>query len=82
MFADEPTGALDSLAAEGLLELLVSLAEGSGVTLLIVTHDRRVAAYAQREVVVGVTVGRRRAQLAPPARMAERKTVLSGIVVG
>lgn len=52
LFADEPTGALDSLAAEMLLELLVGLAETSELTLLIVTHDPRVAAYGTREIVV------------------------------
>jgi len=52
LFADEPTGSLDSLAAENLLELLVGLGESSALTLLIVTHDPRVAAYSQREVVI------------------------------
>jgi putative ABC transport system ATP-binding protein len=52
LFADEPTGALDSLSAEKLLELIVGIAEESRLTLLIVTHDPRVAAYGQREVVV------------------------------
>jgi putative ABC transport system ATP-binding protein len=52
LFADEPTGALDSLAAERLLELLVGLAESSDMTLMLVTHDPRVAAYGQREIVI------------------------------
>jgi putative ABC transport system ATP-binding protein len=52
LFADEPTGSLDSLAAENLLELLVSLGESSDLTMLMVTHDPRVAAYGQREVVI------------------------------
>lgn len=52
LFADEPTGALDSLAAEKLLELLVGIAETSDLTLVMVTHDPRVAAYGQREVVI------------------------------
>jgi putative ABC transport system ATP-binding protein len=52
LFADEPTGSLDSLAAENLLELLVGLGESSDLTLLIVTHDPRVAAYGQREIVI------------------------------
>jgi putative ABC transport system ATP-binding protein len=52
LFADEPTGSLDSLAAEHLLELLVGLGERSDLTLLIVTHDSRVAAYGQREIVI------------------------------
>lgn len=52
VFADEPTGALDSLAAEKLLELLVGIVETSGLTLVMVSHDPRVAAYGQREVVI------------------------------
>ncbi len=52
LFADEPTGALDSLSAERLLEVVVGLAEDYGLTLLIVTHDPRVAAYGQREIVI------------------------------
>lgn len=52
ILADEPTGALDSLSAERLLEVIVGLVEETGLTLLIVTHDPRVAAYGQREIVV------------------------------
>ena len=52
LFADEPTGALDSLAAEKLLELLVGIVETSDLTLVMVTHDPRVAAYGQREIVI------------------------------
>jgi putative ABC transport system ATP-binding protein len=52
LFADEPTGALDSLSAEKLLELIIGIVEESQLTLLMVTHDPRVAAYSHREVVV------------------------------
>jgi putative ABC transport system ATP-binding protein len=52
IFADEPTGSLDSLAGEGVMELLTSAAREQGTTVVIVTHDARVAAYASREVVV------------------------------
>lgn len=52
VFADEPTGSLDSLAGEQVMELLSSAARGRGVTVVLVTHDARVAAYADREVVV------------------------------
>jgi putative ABC transport system ATP-binding protein len=52
LFADEPTGALDSLASEHVMELLVGAAREHGTTLVIVTHDPRVAAYADREVMV------------------------------
>jgi putative ABC transport system ATP-binding protein len=52
LFADEPTGALDSLNSEHVMELLVATARGQGATVVLVTHEARVAAYADREVVV------------------------------
>jgi putative ABC transport system ATP-binding protein len=52
VFADEPTGALDSLAGEQVMELLVGAAREREVAILLVTHDVRVAAYADREVIV------------------------------
>jgi len=52
IFADEPTGSLDSLAGEAVMELLTGAARNQGVTVVLVTHDARVAAYADREIVV------------------------------
>jgi len=52
LFADEPTGSLDSLTGERVMDLLVGLAREEGTTVVLVTHDARVAAYAEREVVV------------------------------
>jgi putative ABC transport system ATP-binding protein len=52
LFADEPTGSLDTLSGEMVMELLVSLAREEGTTVVLVTHDARVAAYADREVMV------------------------------
>lgn len=52
VFADEPTGSLDSLAGESVMDLLVDTGRDQGATVLLVTHDARVAAYADREVVV------------------------------
>jgi putative ABC transport system ATP-binding protein len=52
IFADEPTGSLDSLAGEKVMDLLTSLAREQGTTVVLVTHDARVAAYADREVMV------------------------------
>jgi putative ABC transport system ATP-binding protein len=52
VFADEPTGALDSLAGEQVMDLLVGAAKDDGISILLVTHDVRVAAYADREVIV------------------------------
>jgi len=52
LFADEPTGSLDSLAGENVMELLSAAARTHGTTVVLVTHDARVAAYADREIVV------------------------------
>ncbi|MFE5211830.1 ABC transporter ATP-binding protein [Streptomyces sp. NPDC056600] len=50
VFADEPTGALDSLAGEQVMAELVSAARASGAAVLLITHDAQVAAYADREI--------------------------------
>jgi putative ABC transport system ATP-binding protein len=52
LFADEPTGALDSLTGEHVMELLTTAARDQGTTVVLVTHEPRVAAYADREVIV------------------------------
>jgi putative ABC transport system ATP-binding protein len=52
LFADEPTGALDSLTGEHVMELLTTATHEHGTTVVLVTHEPRVAAYAGREVVV------------------------------
>lgn len=52
LFADEPTGSLDSLAAENVISLLTEIARSNGTTVIIVTHDSRTASYADREVLV------------------------------
>lgn len=50
VFADEPTGALDSLAGEQVMTALVHTAREAGTAVLLITHDAQVAAYADREV--------------------------------
>jgi putative ABC transport system ATP-binding protein len=52
LFADEPTGSLDSLAGEQVMNLLAAAAREQGTTVILVTHEARVAAYADREVIV------------------------------
>jgi len=52
LFADEPTGALDSLAGENVMTLLTRAAREQGTTVVLVTHEPRVAAYADREIIV------------------------------
>jgi putative ABC transport system ATP-binding protein len=53
VFADEPTGALDTVGGEALLDVLLSTARDRGASVVLVTHDNRVAAHADREVVLG-----------------------------
>ncbi|MBL8879705.1 MAG: ABC transporter ATP-binding protein [Phycisphaerales bacterium] len=48
LLADEPTGALDSRSGDALFDLLDELRKETGMTLIVVTHDPRVAARAQR----------------------------------
>jgi ABC-type lipoprotein export system ATPase subunit len=50
ILADEPTGALDEENARAVIELLVDVQRGIGATFVLVTHDRRIADYADRRV--------------------------------
>ncbi|MBN1171794.1 MAG: ABC transporter ATP-binding protein [Micromonosporaceae bacterium] len=52
IFADEPTGALDSLNGELVLRQLTATARETRASILLVTHEARVAAYSDREIVV------------------------------
>jgi putative ABC transport system ATP-binding protein len=52
LFADEPTGSLDSMSGELVMRLLTAAVREQGTTVILVTHEARVAAYAGREVVV------------------------------
>ena len=52
LFADEPTGSLDSVSGEMVMSLMTRAAREQGTTVILVTHDARVAAYADREVIV------------------------------
>ncbi|MFI1969112.1 macrolide ABC transporter ATP-binding protein [Streptomyces cinnamoneus] len=52
IFADEPTGALDSLNGERVMQLLTETARAGNTAVVLVTHEARVAAYSDREVIV------------------------------
>ena len=52
LFADEPTGSLDSLNSEKVMELFLHAARANGTTVIIVTHEPTIAAYADREIIV------------------------------
>lgn len=59
VFADEPTGALDSTTSAEVMEALISSTTGQGCALLVVTHDEGVAARCGRVIRLrdGVVVG-------------------------
>lgn len=52
VFADEPTGSLDSVTAEQVLDTMVSIVSEHDATLLVVTHDNIVASHLDRHVVM------------------------------
>ncbi|RSN57408.1 macrolide ABC transporter ATP-binding protein [Amycolatopsis sp. WAC 04182] len=52
IFADEPTGALDTLSGELVMRLLSETAKQTDAAVVLVTHEARVAAYSDREVIV------------------------------
>ena len=70
LVADEPTGELDPATADGAFALLASLAREEGCTVLLVTHDPRAAAIADR--VVRIRDGR----VAEEARAGEETAVV------
>lgn len=52
LFADEPTGALDALSGEQVMTQMVRVAREAGTSVVIITHDAKIAAYGDREIVV------------------------------
>jgi predicted ABC-type transport system involved in lysophospholipase L1 biosynthesis ATPase subunit len=52
LLADEPTGALDSITSERVLDLLFRLREDFGMTLVVVSYDSSVGARADRTITL------------------------------
>jgi putative ABC transport system ATP-binding protein len=52
LFADEPTGSLDEVTGKTIIDLLFSLNQDSGSTLILVTHDLALAQRCQRQMVI------------------------------
>ena len=80
LFADEPTGSLDTRTAREVLELLQESVRGFGRTLVMVTHDPVAASYA--DAVVFLADGRVAGELPRPTAdaVAERMTHLGDVV--
>jgi putative ABC transport system ATP-binding protein len=76
LFADEPTGALDSATGREVLTMLRRMVDGVGQTIIMVTHDPYVTSYADR--VVFLADGRVAGELYDPTPQAvvERMTRL------
>ena len=71
LLADEPTGNLDSKTGQGILDLLRQSVSEAGVTLVLVTHDMRVASHADRVVhMLDGRVERIEAILGAPTRLS------------
>jgi len=52
LFADEPTGSLDAVTGEGVMDLIFTLNRTHGSTLVMVTHDRSIAARCGRRITL------------------------------
>jgi putative ABC transport system ATP-binding protein len=52
IFADEPTGDLDSGTGKQVMDLLQKFHEETKTTIIVITHEQEVADYAQRQIVI------------------------------
>ena len=52
LFADEPTGNLDSTSSREIMDILVELNREDGMTIILVTHEPAIATYASRELTM------------------------------
>lgn len=74
LLADEPTGNLDTESSREIMTILDRLNKEEGITVILVTHEPDIAAYASREVVIkdGQVLTDRRTRPGLPSSLAER----------
>ncbi|MGW2658091.1 ATP-binding cassette domain-containing protein, partial [Streptomyces sp. NPDC001478] len=77
IFADEPTGALDTVTAAEVLGLLRQAVDGLGATVVMVTHDPAAAAWADRVLFLADGVLAGSLDRAPAERIAARMAALT-----
>lgn len=83
LFADEPTGNLDSLTGEAIEKLLFWCHQTLGMTLIIVTHDPELAAKCEIQIVIRdgkVASMTDRAMASPPVAAPVQAVALGGVV--
>ena len=75
LLADEPTGNLDTKTSHEIMETLVKLNREQGVTIIVVTHEPDIAAFASRVVTMrdGQIVSDRRAEAQPRAEPSKEE---------
>ena len=74
IFADEPTGNLDTESSREIMAILDRLNKDEGITVILVTHEPDIAAYAGREIVIkdGQVLTDRRTDPAHPSSLVKR----------
>ena len=74
LLADEPTGNLDTESSREIMTILDRLNRDAGITVILVTHEPDIAAYAAREIVIkdGQVLTDRRTRPEHPSSLVER----------
>jgi len=73
LLADEPTGNLDTQSSQEIMGILDKLNREEGLTIILVTHEPEIAAYASREVTIkdGQVLSDRMTKARPPSSVVE-----------
>ncbi len=79
LLADEPTGNLDGQTGEQIIELMFELSRQRGTTLILITHDMRLAGRCRRNIRIadGLVLDSEEGQVSPAPRPAEVKALRS-----